>query len=68
VWAYDPVDQVAWLKFYDECNGTTEDCDENETIVYLDWFGAGATYFYTEVEPVEPELTQMIWVPTSVPV
>ena len=68
VWAYDPVDNVAWLKLYDECDGTTEDCDENETIVYLDYFGSGATFFYTEVEPVEPELTQMIWVPTSVPV
>ena len=68
VWAYDPVDCVAWFKLYDECNGVTSDCDENETIVYLDYFGQGATYWYVEVEPVEPELTQMIWVSTSVPV
>jgi hypothetical protein len=32
VWDYDPVQQCAWFKLYDECGGN-DDCDEDETVV-----------------------------------
>ena len=37
MWAYDPIDQVAWFKLYDECD-QNDDCTEDETIVNLEWF------------------------------
>ena len=36
VWDYDPVNNRAWFKLYDECD-QADDCDEDESIVYLQW-------------------------------
>ncbi len=80
VWSWDPVDLRFWAKMYDECGtqvsgggggavvggSTTTDCDENEAIVSLQPFASGEDFWYVFVEPVEPELTQMVWVWTDV--
>lgn len=54
-----------WFKLYDEC-GQADDCDENESIVYLEWAGSGDgkdyVDWYVAVEPIEPEMTQLTWV------
>ncbi len=63
VWDYDPVQQYAFFKLYDECNGA-DDCDENESIVYLDW-ATGYVDWYVAVEPIEPEMTQLTWIWTD---
>jgi hypothetical protein len=67
VWSVDPVDNLVWFKLYDECGGsTTSDCDENELVAYLEWMPGDYVDFYVAVEPIEPELTQLIWVWTNV--
>jgi hypothetical protein len=64
VWAYDPVDNVAWLKMYDECD-QADDCTEDETLVSMEWVPPAYTDMYVAVEPIEPELTQLSWVWTN---
>lgn len=64
VWDFDSVNQRGWFKMYDECGGV-DDCDENEAIVYFTTDPASEDFFYVAVEPVEPELTQLIWTPTG---
>lgn len=92
VWTFDPNQQVAYFKMYDECGaskksgrmlgskasgplrGADDDCSEDEAIVYLEmpWDGQSIwnpdteMYWDVAVEPIEPEMTQMIWVPTPV--
>ncbi len=78
VWSWDPVDLRFWAKMYDECGtqvskggqglggSTTTDCDENEAIVSMQPFAPGEDFWYVFVEPIEPELTQMVWVWTNV--
>ena len=55
---------------YDECGGDSSDCTEDETVLYIDWytddFGRNVTYWDVAVEPIEPQLTQMIWIDTNV--
>jgi hypothetical protein len=65
-WSYDPQNNYAWFKMYDECGGSGDDCDEDETIVALLWVPPVYVDFYVAVEPIEPELTQMIWIWTNV--
>ncbi len=65
MWDYDPVQQYAFFKLYDECSGApSDDCDENESIVYLDW-ATGYVDWYVAVEPIEPEMTQLTWIWTD---
>ena len=64
VWDFDSVNQRGWFKFYDECGGV-DDCDENETIIYFTTNPESEEFFYVAVEPVEPQLTQLLWTPTS---
>lgn len=69
VWTYDPVNQVPWFKMYDECGGNADDdqdCTENETILFLPWVPPNFVGWEVAVEPIEPQLTQMIWVWTDV--
>ena len=63
VWSYDPTTNYLWIKLYDECGGRVDDCDENETILWLDWTQPGYVFWDIAVEPVEYQLTQMVWVP-----
>jgi hypothetical protein len=65
VWDFDRENQRGWFKLYDECGGV-DDCDENESIVYFTTNPASEVFFYVAVEPVEPELTQLIWTPTNI--
>lgn len=69
VWSFDPINNYAYFKLYDECGGTSSDCDEDESVVYMEYqktiFG-NDTYWDVAVEPIEPQLTQMIWVDTNV--
>ena len=44
VWSYDPTTNYLWIKMYDECGGN-DDCDENETILYLQWAQPGYVYW-----------------------
>ena len=64
MWDYDPVQNYAWFKLYDECD-QADDCDEAESVVYLEWTGGDYVDWYVAIEPVEPELTQLTWVWTD---
>ena len=67
VWSYDPINNCAWFKLYDECGGNgDDDCAENEAILALPWVPPAYVDWDVAVEPVEPQLTQMIWVWTDV--
>ena len=61
VWDYDPLQGFAWFKLYDEC-GQADDCDENESIVYLEWAGSGDGKDYVRLTrttlrpPLRPQL------------
>lgn len=65
-WTYDNVNQYMWALMYDECGGTSDDCDENAALVYLEWLPGNYTDWYVAVEPIEPELTQLVWINTTV--
>lgn len=41
VWSFDPVNNYAYFKMYDECGGKSSDCTENESVVYIDWYKVG---------------------------
>jgi len=64
VWDYDPLQSYAWFKLYDECD-QADDCDENESIVYLEWTSGDYVDWYVAVEPIEPEMTQLTWIWTD---
>lgn len=64
VWTWDPINNWAWFKLYDECS-YVDDCDEDDTIVYLDIFNTTYNDWYVAVEPEEPELTQLTWAWTN---
>jgi len=66
VWSYDPVNNIAIFKLYDECGGMSDDCDEDDSIVALTWVPPAWVGFNVLVEPTEPQLTQLTWVWTDV--
>ena len=50
-----------------QCGGTNDDdCPENEALVALAWVPPVPADFYVAVEPIEPQLTQLIWTYTNV--
>ncbi len=55
---------VSRLRF--QCGGEGDDCDENESLVALAWVPPVDVDWYVAVEPVEPQLTQMVWTYTNV--
>jgi hypothetical protein len=65
VWSYDSQNGIAFFKLYDECGGHDDSCDENECLCYLEWQPGDYVDFYVAVEPVEPQLTQAVWVWTD---
>ena len=64
MWDYDPIQNYAWFKLYDECD-QADDCSEDEAIVYLEWSKGDYVDWYVAVEPIEPEMTQLTWVWTD---